>query len=212
MNNVASLEAALRVSVFLADKIACDRSAAPELRRKQALADFATFGAFKKANVDPAAWSALQKGLGWGVGLGVPAAGLGYFLTRNARNEGEELIREARNQALLTAAGVGGMQGLAGLLKRTPKFKSDVRHNVRHDVNINAPTQANAAAYSDQLAGLPALPPLTPLQKIGAAIMVDDVLEDACDQIDDRRAKHAALVELIKHRVEATGLLRELIL
>jgi hypothetical protein len=147
---------AFETSRLLAEKIACARPASVELRERQALADFAAFGLFKRAALDPAALASLQKGLGWGVGLGLPALGVGHLLARDARHQGQELIRDARNQALLTAAGVGGMQALGGLLQQRGT------HPAPTPVAPDDPT------------------------KIAAAIMVDDVLEAALTLPDTR--------------------------
>ena len=178
---------AFETSIFLAEKVASARAPSPALREKRALADFATFGLYKRAAIDPAALANLQRGLGWGVGLGVPALGVGHMLLRDAHNQGQDLLRDARNQALMTAAGVGGMQALGDLLKKPPP-----------------PTQHNVSLSMPQ-------PPqdLSPDQKLAAAILVDDVLEAAAEQLQDPSAKHAALVQLIQHRVEATNLLRD---
>lgn len=168
-------------SVLLAEKIASTRAPSQELLEKQACADFAAFGMFKQAMAIP---PELMKGLGWGVGLGVPALAVGHSLLRDARHQGEGLVRDARNQALLTAAGVGGMQALGELLK---KPAPPAQHNLHFP------------AYNEQS--------LSQEQKLAAAILVDDVLEAACES-DDDEVKHAALVELIRHRSEAAALLR----
>jgi len=175
MNDVAR---AVETSRFFAEKVASARPASAELRQRQALADFAAFGLFKRAALDPAALSALQKGLGWGVGLGLPALGVGHLLARDARHQGEALVRDARNQALLTAAGVGGMQALGGLL-----------------ANRGTHPAAAPAGNDDPT-------------KIAAAIMVDDLLEDGVAQLVDERHKHAALVQLVVHRGDSMRLVR----
>ncbi len=192
---MSTFRQALETSVLLAEKVASVREANPfraelqtrALREKQAMADFATFGLFKRAAIDPAALAALQKGLGWGVGLGLPALGVGHLLLGDAQRHSADVLRDARNQALLTAAGVGGMQALGGLLKQGPHLRHDINYN------MNVP------------------PALDTDQKLAAAILVDDVLEAATEQLDDPGAKHAALVELIKHRSEATSILRSLL-
>lgn len=174
---------AFETSVLLAEKIASMCAPNPSLCEKRALADFATFGLFKQSALDPAAISALRRGLGWGVGFGLPALGFGHVLLRDAQRQGDTLIRDARNQALLTAAGIGGMQTLGGLLKgRSPS--------------------------EPRLASAPLA--LSPEQKLAAAVLVDDVLEAATQQLTDPKEKHAALVHLARHRIEATALLRSL--
>lgn len=192
-------EHALETSVLLAEKIASVRDANPfraesqkrVLREKQAAADFATFGLFKRAAMDPAAISALQRGLGWGVGLGLPALGVGHLLLNDAQRHSADVLRDARNQALMTAAGVGGMQALGEMLKRPPQPQ-------QHHVNVNLPQEASQ-------------PQLGPEQKLAAALLVDDVLEAACSQLEDPAAKHAALVALVRHRGESTSLLRSML-
>lgn len=173
MNDLAR---ALETSALLAEKVASVRAPSQELREKLALADFAAFGLFKRAALDPN----MMRGLMFGAGVGIPALGVGHLLLRDARHQGEHLVRDARNQALLTAAGVGGMQALGDLLKRPP-------------------AQAPAA--------MPQPPAMSDEQKLAAAILVDDVLEAACD-LADPEAKHAALVALVRHRSEAAELLR----
>lgn len=186
---------ALETSVLLAEKVASARPASAALLQRAALADFAAFGLFKQAAFDPEALSSLQRGLGWGVGLGIPALGVGHALARDARHQGEGLVRDARNQALLTAAGVGGMQSLSNILSQ----------RMHHD-------PAAPAAPMEQGPPMPEDPmsQLTPPQKLAAAILVDDVLEAACN-LADPIAKHAALVLLVRHRTKSASLLRSLL-
>ncbi len=188
---MTSFAQALDTSCWLAEKVASAPCA--DLRERQAMADFLTFGLFKHANLDPQALSTLQRGLGWGVGLGLPALGVGHLLLRDAHNQadhlGKGLIRDARNQALLTAAGVGGMQALGEAVKG----------------HFQQPAPAAAPAYGGY--GMP----LDSSQRLAAAIMYDDLLEDGCRQLPEAGVKHAMLVGLIRHRVESTQLLRELL-
>lgn len=202
---------ALETSTILAEKVATTHAPTSALREQQALADFAAFGLFKTANVGQQLahhfTPGLLKGLGLGVGLGVPLLAAGGAFTRDSRHQGEALIRDARNQALLTAAGVGGMQALGGLFKGSPAPA--------------APTPAASPAYHASGAAVPyggggyAAAPLgyeqylSGEQKLAAAILVDDVLEDACSSLADPATKHAALVALVRHRGEAAALLRE---
>lgn len=196
---------AFETSCLLAEKVASARPASNELREKLALADFAAFGLFKRGGLDPAMLSSLQKGLGWGVGLGLPALGVGHMLAHDARHQGEKLVRDARNQALLTAAGVGGMQALGNLLKRAPQPQ-------QHNINVSMPHDLQAVQAAHMLS--PKDPDLSAMsnaisdsQKIAAAIMVDDVLEAAHDECD-LATKYAALVRLVIHRGEAMELVR----
>jgi hypothetical protein len=185
---MSTLAKTLATSVLLAEKVASARPASQALREKLAMADFAAFGLFKQAAIDPAAISALQRGLGWGVGLGVPALAAGHMFLGDAQRHSADVLRDARNQALLTAAGVGGMEALGNAFKRAP-----------HPIASSAPTT------------LPPAPEEMTPDKIAAAILVDDVLEAACHELTDPDAKHAALVRLIIHRGEASRLLRGLL-
>jgi hypothetical protein len=102
-----SLQDALELSSTLAERMAATPPAAgDDLRRKKAMVDFLAFGLFKEAS--------FGKGLAFGAGVGLPLLGAGHLLLRDARHQGEELVRGARNQALLAALGIGGAQALGG--------------------------------------------------------------------------------------------------
>lgn len=98
----------LRTSDALEEKLASAQTVEVReaLQHKKAMVDFAAFGAFKQANNF---WPTAQKALGWGVGLGVPALGAGMLLEHNAKQNAEEVITHARNQALLAGLGLGGI-------------------------------------------------------------------------------------------------------
>lgn len=219
-----NLGRALETSILLAEKVAAARPAPESLLRRRAVADFATFGMFKRAALDPAA----MRPLAWGLGLGLPALGAGHLLLRDARHQGEALIRDARNQALMTAAGVGGMRALGDLLKRPTQL-------AQHHVNVGMPTSggivdpslpggdARRPTFPAEMAALHATrgdeAALDALQQsfqgktardLAAAMIVDDILEEAIATLDPE-AKHAALVALVVHRGEAVGLLRGLL-
>lgn len=179
-----SLLAALETSLLLSEKRASLRSTDPRgqaLRERQALVDFTAFGLVKAAGMEELL-GLMKKPLAWGVGLGLPALGVGHALISDAHSQGKDLIRDARNQALLTAAGVGGMQSLGGLMQKAMR-----------------PRPSYDGASMDEAP-----------QKIAADLMVDDVLETACRQVDDG-AKHAALVHLIVHRLDAMHAVRSLL-
>lgn len=180
---MTSFARVFEASILLAEKVASARPASDVLRAKLAMADFAAFGLFKTAGFNPEMMSSLQKGLGWGVGLGVPAVAAGHFMMNDAQHHSAEVLRDARNQALLTAAGVEGIGALGDMLKKQP------------------PQQGPQTT-------LPASPQESTPEKVAAAILVDDVLEAAYNQLTDPDAKHAALVHLIVHRKEAARLLR----
>src|SRR6266542_2552397 len=102
-----SLQDALELSSALTDRLASNPGN-DDLQRKRAMVDFLAFGLFKEAS--------FGKGLALGAGLGLPLLGAGHLLLRDARHQGEELVRDARNQALLAALGIGGAQALGGAL------------------------------------------------------------------------------------------------
>lgn len=179
-----NLAQAVETSLLLAEKRASLRASDPAhtaLRERQALVDFAAFDLVKQAGLEEVLQLS-KKPLAWGLGLGLPALGVGHALVSDARHQGQALIRDARNQALLTAAGIGGMQSLGDLLRhaRTPSPSHE------------EPSSAEAP------------------HKIAAAMMVDDVLEVACADADPR-VKQAALVHLIVHRGDAMSTVRTLL-
>lgn len=179
-----TLVRALETSVLLAEKRASLRSTDPRseaLRERQALVDFDAFGLVKAAGLEEVV-ALGKRPLAWGLGLGLPALGVGHALISDARHQGQDLLRDARNQALLTAAGVGGMQSLGGLLQGAMRPRPSYETTSFED----AP------------------------QKIAADIMVDDALLSACHEVSDG-AKRAALVHLVVHRMDAMHAVRSLL-
>ncbi len=179
-----SLVRAIETSLLLAEKRAALRADDPRtaaLRERQALVDFDAFARVKAAGLEELI-SLGKKPLAWGLGLGLPALGVGHALISDARYQGGDLLRDARNQALLTAAGVGGMQSLGNLLSGAGR--------PRPSYEATSPEDAP--------------------QKISADIMVDDALESAYREVETR-AKHAALVHLVVHRLDAMHAVRSLI-
>lgn len=107
---MATLAELLATSEALTEKLAASPS--DDLRRRRVMVDFTAFGMFKQSNFTPA----FQKALGWGAGIGLPLVGGGLILENHARAQAEDLMREARNQALLTGLGLGGTAALASKL------------------------------------------------------------------------------------------------
>lgn len=179
-----NLAQAVETSFLLAEKRASLRASDPQhaaLRERQSLVDFAAFGLVKRAGLEEVLQLS-KRPLAWGLGLGLPALGVGHALISDARHQGQDLLRDARNQALLTAAGIGGMQSLGDLLRHAPNPRS----------SYEEPSSAEAP------------------HKVAAAMMVDDVLETACSDADPR-VKQAALVHLIVHRGDAMSAVRALL-
>src|ERR1700758_4057244 len=97
----------LETSAALEAKIASASAEAREaLQLRKAYVDFTAFGLYKEAqgNFLPA----LQRGLGWGAGIGLPLLGGGLLLEHQAKANAEDVINHARNQAMLAALGIGG--------------------------------------------------------------------------------------------------------
>lgn len=179
-----NLVSALETSLLLAEKRAALRANDPRgvaLRERQALVDFDAFARVKVANAEEL-FGLAKKPLAWGLGLGLPALGVGHALISDAHHQGKGLLRDARNQALLTAAGVGGMQSLGNVF-------SNAMHP-RPSYEATTPEDAP--------------------QKIAADIMVDDALEAAYCAVAPH-TKHAALVHLVVHRMDAMHAVRSLL-
>lgn len=170
----------IQASIVLAEKRAALRRGDPrsdELRERQAMFDFGAYVRVKQAGLEET-MALARRPLAWGLGLGLPALGVGHALIADAHSHAKDLVRDTRNQALLTAAGVGGMQSLGGLLQ----------------------SAIHPRAQSDQ-------GPVDPMQRMAADMRVDDLLEDAC-RAGTALEKHAALVHLIGHRMDAMRVVR----
>jgi len=175
---------AIRASSAVAEKLA-SRSGKAErssLRERQAMIDFNAFGRVKQAGIEETLALA-KKPLAWGVGLGLPALGVGHALISDAHSHAKDLVHDARNQALLTAAGVGGMQSLGSL--------------------IQSASQRRPPAEQVQLPGMET--------RLASDLRTDDMLESACRTGTTVQEKHAALVRLIRHRMNAMAVVRGLI-
>lgn len=165
----------IRASAALAEKRAALKPGDPraaQLHERQAVFDFGAYVSVKTAGLGEA-MSLAKRPLAWGIGLGLPALGVGHALIADAHSHAKDLVRDVRNQALLTAAGVGGMQSLGGMLQ------SAVRSRAQPDQG-----------------------PINPMQRLAADMRIDDLLEDAC-RSGTAAEKHAALVHLIGHRLDA---------
>ena len=174
----------IRASVALVEKrasIGREDPRADELRERQAMLDFGAYARVKQAGLEETLALA-RRPLAWGIGLGLPALGVGHALISDAHSHAKDLVRDARNQALLTAAGVGSMQSLGGLLQ------SAVHPRAQPDPGS-----------------------VDPMQRLAADMRVDDLLEDAC-RVGATPEKYAALVHLIGHRLDAMRVVRRILL
>jgi len=193
------------------------------LAQKVAMVDFATFGMFKQAWMEQAA-PGLVKGLGWGVGLGVPAVGAAHIMARDARHQGEQLVNHTRNQALLTALGVGGIQGAGQALSSVLPPKDAPAPAAAlppiQQLQVYERPMSRPGLGIEELAALRGYPGLeelgglktssdTCLQKLAAVVLLDNVLECQVEKLaGDERAD--ALECLLINRSLGTRLLREL--
>ena len=205
-----------------------------ELEQKVAMVNFAAFGMFKRAwaeRIGPAlsaaAHSPLGKGLQWGAGLGVPAVGAAHLMGRDARHQGEELIDHARNQALLTALGVGGIksvgQTLGGVGRGVGSALGEAAAARRTAPAPAAEAPLPAPQSWDNYQGLEGLSledlqeleglktsSDSTLQKIAAVVLLDDVLEQQLSKLAGTEQADA-LECLMLNRSHGTHLLRELL-
>lgn len=87
--------------------------------------DVVLFSTLKKAAIDPGMLSKLVKspfgkGLGYAAGAAIPVTAGGAYLMHRAGEESRKTIEDARNKALQTALGLGGIgAGLYGLHRLT---------------------------------------------------------------------------------------------
>jgi len=196
------------------------------LEQATAQADFATFGMFKEAlGVGPMGpmLSAAGKGLGWGAGLGVPALGVGHMLARDAREQTEKTIDHARNQALLTALGVGGMQGvgqaISGALKprgaspALPEAPQAYEQSMaRPGLDVNELASLRGLPIGDE--GFEDYPGFKTssdvvLRKLAAVVLLDDVLEQQVTKLAGVE-RDDTIECLFLNRSHGASLLREL--
>ncbi len=182
-----TLAQALETSEALEERLAAERDPPrrQSLEQKKAMVDFAAFGLFKQADMG-LALGQLGRPLAWGVGLGLPALGVGHALISDAHRQGNELIQNARNQALLTALGVGGMQALGGAAQGmlAPRGSAE-------------PDGLKLAAAHQEL------------RKLAALLLLDDVLERQLG-LASAQEKQAVADCLFINRTQGTALLRKL--
>ena len=201
-----TLEQALETAQALEERLAAaiDTNTHASLAQKLAMVNFAAFGMFKQAWLEQLGpeMASLGKGLAWGVGLGVPALGVGHLLARDTRHQGEELANHVRNQALLAGLGLGATQGvssaLAGLFQPRPPSQREEIHEMTLPDDQSWQGR-NVVKLSDDRA----------FQKIAATVLLDNVLEAQVQKLaGDERTD--ALECLFLNRAHGTRLLREL--
>lgn len=220
------LQRACFTAFSLAEKTAAAQHADVDLREKSALAAFAAFGLFKQAALGLGVGD-IAKPLAWGLGVGLPVLGVGkylisdaadkakgtidraalmagmgvplvtgagHFLLADARRQAERLIEKARNEALVAGAGIKGVQAIGEVLKARAQRPSAPAY-------LPEPMPSQGPAITNESV------PFQLEQKLAAAVLVDDILEEVCG-LPDPVVKHAALVDLVKHRCDGVSLLR----
>lgn len=183
-----TLSQALETSEALEERLASERNpdTRKDLEHKKAMVDFAAFGLFKQADYGQALGQ-LAKPLAWGVGLGLPALGVGHALISDAHHQADKLVDRTRNQALM----LGGLQtlgqaapGLLDLLK----------------------TRMNGGGQDD---GFKLSADASSLRKLAAFVLLDDMLEQQVNKATGALKKTAEECLFI-NRVQATSFLRKL--
>ncbi len=155
------------------------------LEQKKALTDVAAFGLFKAAHLGQALGD-FGKPLAWGVGLGLPALGVGHALISDAHRQGDALMENARNQAMLTALGVAGLKALGGAAQSM--------------LAPRAPTEPDGFKLGADR---------QEFHKLAALLLLDDWLEKEFAAAEAHE-KHALAECLFINRAQGTALLRKL--
>ena len=180
---------------------ALDASTRDDLLSRKALVDVAAFGLFKQS-----AWTqqlhkavpGLMKGLGWGVGLGVPALAAGHMLLSDAKNQAKDVVHDARNQVLLGGMGLGGMQALGQGLGRLVPHRMEASTEQTYPGGDVFSAFHQAKMSSDQAF----------IEKLAAIVLLDDFLEARVNETRDKTAAEC----LVLNRELGAALLREVLL
>ena len=198
-----TLDQALETSAALEERMTRTKNAEAHdrLAQRKMQVDFAAFGMFKAAQAGAGQFlQTLGKPLAWGMGLGLPALGVGHMLLRDAKGQGEDLIRDARNQALLTAAGIGGMQGVGAAIGKALSNKQREETEELTLPNDEKYTGRRVIKMSEDA---------DRAESSAALILVDNVLEKALETtVGDEKLAVEQL--LFVNRTEGTALLRKL--
>lgn len=191
-----TLVQALDTSTALAERIAeaQDVRVRADLERRKAAVDFTAFDLFKQGGLEGVAQH-LAKPLAWGVGLGLPALGVGHMMMRDARHQTEQTINHARNQALIAALGLGGANAIKGLM--APNQREETNELTLPEGNFGSRNVVKLSA--DSL-----------LQKLAAAVLLDNVITEQYNTSADNE-KTALSEYLYLNRIHGTSLLKELI-
>jgi len=106
----------------------------PSILQTKTAHDQSLFASIKEAGLGDLAAKAMKhpvgRGAAYGLGAAVPAAGAGALLINQAGNESRETVEDARNKALQTALGVGGIG--AGLMALNRYIKPTEQKHINY--------------------------------------------------------------------------------
>jgi hypothetical protein len=130
----------------------------------------------------------VARGAAVGAGAAIPAALAGHALISDARRQSHDVLRDARNQTLLTALGVGGIAAANNGMNRalTP-------HNFELSGTETGP-EGMLREYTRRAK-------FSSVRDIAEAVFLDDLLEEAVSQ------NKVAGIDLFVHRVKSASLL-----
>lgn len=190
-----TLAQALETSMALDERIASarDERARAVLEQKKTAVDFTAFGLFKAAGIEGFTQH-LGKPLAWGMGLGLPALGVGHILMRDARHQSEQAVNHVRNQALMAALGFGGANAIRGLMQ--PNQREEMNELTLPEGTMSS---RNVVKLSNDVL----------VQKLAAVVLLDNVLEQQYGEVPATE-KEAVAACLYLNRIHGTTLLKEL--
>lgn len=165
------------------------------LLEKKAMSDLCAFGLFKQSNWGEGLKRGLGMGAGIGLGVGVPLFAAGHMLLRDANHQAKDVVRDTRNQAVMTALGLGGAhamgRGISAAMQ--PKgFETSFTENNPQTGPYNS--YMRTKFNSDES--------LT--QKLAELLLIDDMLESELN----KTATDATLIHLLINRSKGADLLR----
>lgn len=212
------LQRACFTAFSLSEKVASAHDCPADLREKSALAAFAAFGMFKRAAFGLSA-NDIAKPLAWGLGVGLPALGVGKYLISDAADKAKKTVDRT---ALMAGLGVPAVAGVGHFLLTDARRQMErLIEKARNEALVAGAGIKGVEAIGNVLKaraerpsyesppsyGLDA-PAYEVEHKLAAAVLVDDILEEVYAS-PDPTVKQAALVDLVRNRCDGVALLRE---
>lgn len=127
------------------------------------------------------------RGAAYGLGAAVPAAGAGALLINQAGNESRKTVEDARNKALQTALGVGGIG--AGLMAMNRLMKPTTTKNVAWGRDPQTGQMVPTSAHMSKMSSAQEEEQL--LEKLATVGFIDTLLEDQEKHADAQVRKDA---------------------